>query len=70
LIVADTFFSKTKPGVKPTFTTHDSGIYNNLLRIKGELPEKLGKPLPQVYPDGFDVTINGRTIRVLPLPKV
>ncbi|MBD2014513.1 DUF4157 domain-containing protein [Microcoleus sp. FACHB-53] len=70
LIVADTFFSKTKPGVKPTFTTHDPGIYNNLLRIKGELPEKLGKPVPQVYADGFDVTINGRTIRVLPLPKV
>jgi hypothetical protein len=27
------------------------------------------KTLPEAYPKGFDVIINGRTIRVFPLPR-
>lgn len=65
-IVADTFFAGTEPGVTPTFATHDSGIYKNLARIYGYEPAK-GLPVPEQFPKGFDLTINNRTIHVLPL---
>lgn len=68
-IVADTFFSQTEPGVVPQFATGDPGIYNSMLRIKGINPAKLGKPVPAAFPAGFDVTTNGRTVKVIPLPK-
>jgi hypothetical protein len=72
-IVADTFFAQTEPGVTPTFTTHDSGIYNKLAKIAfGFEPHPRhfeGKSLPDAYPNGFDVTISGRTIRVIPIPR-
>jgi hypothetical protein len=68
-IVADTFFAVCEPGVKPKLATHDSGIYNPLAKRAGMDPRKLGASLPEVKPDGFDVTIYGRTISVLPLPK-
>lgn len=67
-IVADTFFAVPEPGVTPTFATHDPGIYNNLARITGYEPAKAG-PVPQKFPNGFDVTINGRTIKVIPIVK-
>ena len=68
-IVADTFFAVCEPGVTPKLATQDSGIYNALARRADMDPRKLGAELPAVKPDGFDVTIHGRTIRVLPLPK-
>lgn len=68
-IVADVFFSQTQPGVIPRFATHDPGVYNNMLRIKGVRPEKLGKSIADAFPAGFDVSINGRTVTIIPLPK-
>ncbi len=69
MIVADTFFAKVEPNVKATFATGDKGIYNKLYEISGGNTRSLGKPVSEVFPNGFDVTIQGRTIRVLPLPK-
>jgi hypothetical protein len=69
-IVADVFFGKAEPGVTPKFTTADKGIYNSLARRAGINFNNLGsKTLPEAYPKGFDVIINGRTIRVFPLPR-
>lgn len=72
-IVADTFFAQTEPGVTPKLLTHDAGIYNKLAKIKfGVEPNPRhfgGKTLVDAYPNGFDVTIDGRTIRIIPLPK-
>jgi hypothetical protein len=67
-IIADVFFAATETGVKPTFVTHDPGIYNNMARITGYEPAK-ALPVVKKFPSGFDVTIGRRTIRVLPLPK-
>ena len=69
-IVADAFFAKTEPGVTPRFATADKGIYNALSRRAGINPDTLkGKSIPEVYPDGFNVNINGRTLQVYPLPR-
>jgi uncharacterized protein YifN (PemK superfamily) len=68
-IVADAFFADVLIGVTPRLATHDTGVYNHLLIIAGKHPAKLGKPTPELFPNGFDVTINGRTIKVIPLPK-
>jgi hypothetical protein len=68
-IVADAFFAKTEPGVIPQFATADKNIYNPLARRGGIEPDKLGKSIDSVYSKGFEVTINGRTIRVIPLPR-
>ncbi len=67
-IVADTFFAVTEPGVTPRLATQDSGVYNPLAERAGIDVRKLGAELPKVKPDGFDVTIHGRTITVVPLP--
>jgi hypothetical protein len=67
-IVADAFFAKTEPGVVPTFVTHDKGIYNPLLVLSGQDPARLGKGVAAAFPNGFSVTVEGRTIIVLPLP--
>lgn len=80
-IVTDAFFAATKPGVVPRFATHDPGIYNSLYRMKigdgngkkfgnGKKLAKMGKSVPVLEPNGFDVTVKGRTIHVLPLPKI
>ncbi|WP_370937673.1 hypothetical protein [Amycolatopsis sp. cg13] len=82
-IVADAFFAVGEPGAKPSLATPDADIYNRLYRMKiakeGGIPlAKLGAALPEADPaqlgfdvrkDGFDVTVNGRTLNVLPLPK-
>ncbi len=68
IIVADTFFAKVESGVKPVLITQDKGIFNSLLRISGVKPEKLGREVSLAYPNGFDVTINSRTITVIPIP--
>ncbi len=64
-IVTDIFFATTENRSRPVFITADKGIYNKLAKIAGVDPK--GKALPVAFPDGFDVTINGRTVRVLPL---
>mgnify|MGYP003950253895 CR=1 FL=1 len=70
-IVADIFFAKSKAGVIPQFVTADKKVYNRLAELSKEVPvndiSKLGKAVPIAYPKGFNVTINGRTIRVIPL---
>ncbi|MBF2048762.1 MAG: hypothetical protein IGS54_15615 [Elainella sp. C42_A2020_010] len=69
MIVTDAFFAESQPGAIPRFATADSGVYNPLARIAGIGPAQLGRPVHEVFPDGFDVTLNGRTIRVIPLPR-
>jgi len=68
-IVCDAFFAKTEPGVTPTLATHDGGIYKKLYLLTGKDPQKLGKTITEALPNGFDVTVKGRTIHVLPLPN-
>ncbi len=64
-LVADTFFAEAAAGTTPTLATNDRNIYQNLMRIAGQNLDR-GR-IRTDYADGFDVTINGRTIRVLPL---
>jgi hypothetical protein len=69
-IVADVFFAVAEPGVTPRFATADSGIYNPLSRRAGYDPQAkgAGKSVPDKFGTaGFEVSINGRTIRVIPL---
>lgn len=66
-VVADAFFAVTEPGAKPTLAVHDKGVYNPLARRAGVDPAKLGAPVAEKFPDGFDVTVNGRTIKVIPV---
>lgn len=68
-IVADTFFAITEPGATPTLATADKKIYNALSRRAGYDPNAKGAGIavPVKFPDGFDVTINGRTIKVIPI---
>ena len=66
-IVADVFFGVTEPGVKPTLATNDKGVYNPLAKRAGIDPAKIGGPVPDKFPNGFDVTLNGRTIKVIPV---
>jgi hypothetical protein len=68
-IVADVFFAKTQAGVIPRYATADANIYKPLARRAGIVPERLnGKKIPEVYPNGFEVSINGKVIHVFPLP--
>jgi hypothetical protein len=69
LIVADLFFARSNSTDPPTFATMDTGISNPLLLLSGRNPAKLGRPVSEAFPDGFDLTLDGRTIRVLPLPR-
>lgn len=68
-IVADTFFAVTEPGVIPTLATADKKIYNALSRRAGYDPNAKGAGIavPVKFPDGFNVTIQGRTIKVIPI---
>ena len=74
-IVADAFFAVGEPGVVPTLATMDPGIYKKLYAIKvaneGGTPlvKFGGKALPDVFPDGFTVTIGGRPLKVMPMPN-
>ena len=69
LIIADLFFARTTGTEPPTFATMDVGIINPLFVLSGGNPAKLGSRVSQARPDGFNVTLHGRTIRVLPLPS-
>ncbi|MBI5596242.1 MAG: hypothetical protein HY928_09170 [Elusimicrobia bacterium] len=66
-IVADAFFAVTADGAPAAFYTGDKGIYNALARIAGHEPAKLGKSVPDAFPDGFSVSIAGRTLLVVPV---
>ena len=61
-IVGDVFFAATNPsGLIPRFHTDDQDIVRGLLRINGI------KPTGPVLTQPFDVTINGKTIHVVPI---
>jgi hypothetical protein len=67
-LVADAFFAKTEPGVVPRFATADPDIYNKLARAKGIDPRRLGgKTLSQLHPGGFEVTVAGQKLHVVPI---
>jgi len=90
-IVADAFFAVGEPGVTPRFASMDSEVYKKLYALKVEQEgaeplldllrrhAKKGQStmpgLPEIFPDGFTVTIKtpanpaGRTIEVIPMPK-
>ena len=90
-IVADSFFAVGEPGVTPTLASMDPNVYKKMYALKvkheGAVPlldlvrqnVKKGQTvmpgLPEIFPDGFTVTIRtpanpaGRTIRMLPMPK-
>ncbi len=69
-LITEALFAKTDPGVTPSFVTHDAGIYKRLYMLDKTDPnalKKLGKSLADVFPDGFDVVINGKKLRVIPV---
>jgi hypothetical protein len=69
-LVADVFFAKREGGAIPTFMTGDKSIYNKLATEAGIDLEGLGgKTLPELKPNGFTVTIDGRTINVVPISQ-
>ena len=66
-IVADVFFAK---GTSiPTLMTGDKKVSSNLFRLSGGDPAKLGRPVSEVFPQGFEVSIKGRTIKVIPMGR-
>lgn len=65
--MCDVFWAESS-NVEVVFATHDKGIYNPLFALSGGNAAKVGKPLSEAFPNGFHVTIHGRTIKVLPLP--
>ncbi|CAM3731609.1 hypothetical protein KIPE111705_22095 [Kibdelosporangium persicum] len=73
-IVADAFFGVGEAGTTPTLATGDPNVLKKLYAIKvakenvKPLVQYGGKSLSEIFPDGFDVTINRRTLHVLPLP--
>ena len=67
-LVADAFFAKADVGVTPTFLTGDKAIYNKLATAAGIDVSKLGgKTLFDFTGGGFNVTIEGHTLRVIPI---
>jgi hypothetical protein len=66
--LAQAFCARVAEG-EPAFATADRGIYNRLYRIAfGKDPVTLGRPVYDVFPDGFDVTIRGHHLWVFPIP--
>jgi hypothetical protein len=71
VLLADAFFAKAAPGVTPKFLTGDKKVLNRLAEIAGIDINKLGgkKALLAKYgSSGFDVTVESRTITVIPVP--
>lgn len=64
-IVADLFFAKVEPGTVPRFVCFDGDVYKKLAKLGGIDPAKLGRPIADAYPDGFRVTLDGRSIDVI-----
>jgi hypothetical protein len=44
-------------------------VYNNLAKMAGIDPARIGQGVLQAYPNGFEVRAHGKTIRVIPLPR-
>ncbi|MEJ2613300.1 MAG: hypothetical protein P8179_25455 [Candidatus Thiodiazotropha sp.] len=63
-IVADTFFAE---GSQRILITADVAVFKNLARLSQVPKNQINKFLPDTHPSGFDVTINHRTIRVIPI---
>jgi hypothetical protein len=90
-IVGDAFFAVGEPGVTPKLASMDPNLYKKMyaLKVDHEGAEPLldlvrkhstkGQAtvpgLPEIFPDGFTVTIKtpanpaGRTLHVVPMPK-
>lgn len=68
-IIADTFYAQSEAGAVPRFITGDKSIYNKLAKEAGIDPAKLGKPIAKAFPDGFEVTISGRRLKVIPVAQ-
>lgn len=71
-LVADAFFATTQPGVVPSFITADPGIVKPLARMATpeiNVVEIGGYPgLLKTYGrSGFNVTIDGRTLTIIPV---
>lgn len=66
--MADAFFAHTDPGVVPRFATADKNVFNKLATEAGiELNKMGGKTLSQLHPGGFEVTVGGRKLHVVPI---
>jgi hypothetical protein len=71
ILVADAFFAKATPGVTPKFLTGDKKVLNRLAEIAGIDINKLGGKqalLAKYGKLGFNVTVESRTITVIPVP--
>jgi hypothetical protein len=70
-LVADAFFSTTEPGVIAKFLTADTDVVRKLASIAGLDVQKIGgfPGIVKMYgTTGFNVTIDSRTITVIPVP--
>jgi hypothetical protein len=70
-LVADAFFATTEGGTPARFLTSDADVVNKLARLAGIEPGKVGGfpgLLKRYGATGFAVTIEGRTIMVVPVP--
>jgi hypothetical protein len=47
--------------------TADKGVFNPLAVLAGHNTAKLGTSVPNAFPNGFNVTVNGKSILVLPI---
>ncbi|HZJ63468.1 MAG TPA: hypothetical protein VFD36_08065 [Kofleriaceae bacterium] len=69
-LVADAFFAKTDPGGIPTLLTRDKAVFNKLATAAGiDVSKTGGKTLFDFTGGSFNVTIEGHTLRVIPLPQ-
>ncbi|ABC30777.1 Rhs family protein [Hahella chejuensis KCTC 2396] len=64
MIVAEAFFAR---GGQATLVTADQGVFSPLAVLAGHNPAKLGVSVPNAFPNGFNVTVNGKSILVLPI---
>lgn len=64
ILTADLFFAK---GGSPRFMTADKNVFNKLFTLSGGNIQQLGKSVPEAFPNGFPVTLNGKTINVIPI---
>jgi hypothetical protein len=72
-LVADAFFSETEPGVTARLLTSDKRVVNAMARLATPPidPSKVGgypSILATYGKTGFDVTIESRTITIIPVP--
>lgn len=70
-VIADALFAKTDPGVVPTIAIGDTNAVKNLARVAGmDVVKEGGYPglFKKFGKDGFEVVLEGRTLKVRPLP--